>query len=80
MSCADCRDAEENPRAVRFTAFCVDCCARSLAQSPAFFDSERDGHMTKTYLAGLRYVFGDNHIAGHAKVKKWAARIKEAKC
>jgi hypothetical protein len=77
VSCQDCAAAEINPRAVRFTAFCPECCARSLAQSPAFWDSERDGRLTKTYLAGLRYVFGDNWQAGHRKAQKWAERIKE---
>jgi hypothetical protein len=62
---------------MRFTAFCPECSARSLAQSPSFFDSERDGRLTKTYQTALRYVYGDNWQAGHRKAQRWAERIKE---
>jgi hypothetical protein len=74
--CEDCQTAEKNPRTSRFTAHCPECSARSLAQSPAFFDSERDGAMTKTYTAALKYVYRDGWREGHEMAKRWAERLK----
>lgn len=75
IDCQDCVRAEANPFTARFTASCKECSARSLAQSPAYFDSARAEAMTATYKAALRYVFGSEWQEGHARVRKWSERL-----
>jgi hypothetical protein len=82
--CLACDRATVQPFTVHFESGCKECGARSLAQSPAFFDSERSGTMTRPYRVGLGYVFGPDWQAGHAKVREWAVKLaavdrKEAK-
>lgn len=73
--CPDCQRAETNPRTARFTATCRECTARSLAQSPAFFDSARSEALTPTYRSALQFFFGGDWKAGHEMVKQWAGRL-----
>ncbi len=75
--CSACDIARTDPHTGRFNRDCQECDARSLASSPAYFDSARSGSMTPTYKAALRFVFGDDIAAGHARVKTWAALLKE---
>ena len=74
--CADCARAVKNPHTGHITFACLECRARSLAGSPAYFDSERAQTLLPTYSAALRCFFPDDALeAAHAKVKRWAARL-----
>lgn len=76
MNCPDCVRAEADPWSPRFSTRCLGCSARSLANSPAYFDSARDGVMTPTYKAALQYVFGEDWAQGHERVKAQAGRLE----
>ena len=76
--CPDCERADKNPLSGFYQSHCQDCQARQLAHSPAYFDSARDGRMSPTYLAALKYVFREQWQAGHLSVKHYAQRIAEA--
>lgn len=73
--CADCSRAETNPRTARFTATCLECSARALAQSPLYFESSRGEAMTPEYRAALEAVFGEDVRQGHDATRAWANRI-----
>ena len=53
MPCPDCTAASAGPHH-GFTHNCPGCMARSLARSPAFFHSRKDGMQTKPYRRALR--------------------------
>jgi hypothetical protein len=74
LSCADCDRAGHS-----YASGCKECSARLLARSPAYFDSARDGSMTRTYRANLLYVFGaEGMTEGHERVKAWNERLRAA--
>jgi hypothetical protein len=73
--CPACKQAESNIRTGHFNADCLDCIARSLAQSPTFFDSMNTDTITPTYRSALWAFFGEHWREGHEKVKQQAARL-----
>lgn len=53
MNCPDCAAAAAQPWHA-FRASCRGCSARSLARSPAFFESRRDRVQHKAYRDALK--------------------------
>ncbi len=77
MDCEACLRAETNPRTGWMRADCLECAARSIANSPAFYQSTEADAITPTYRAALWAFFGNDWREGHARVKAWKARIEE---
>lgn len=77
MSCPYCLAAASDPMTGLFHADCTGCKARSLAKSPAFFDSIRANSFTPAYRNALRAVFGQHWREGHEQVKHWDQVQKE---
>lgn len=74
-ACEDCATAETNPRSARFSAHCLECSARHLANRHEFFESSKAGAMTPRYRSVLQAVFGGEWKDGHTKVRAWADRM-----
>jgi len=79
MTCRHCTAAADRPAHPFYTAGCVDCGIRELAQSPEFHAGGMDGGDAKPYRKRLSLVFGDAWRDGHQHVLACAARIKKAK-
>lgn len=75
--CEACDLTEKNPNSGRYNADCDGCKARSIALSPAFFQSMQAGRMTAEYKRLLTLAFGDVNESRHQQVKQWAERMKE---
>jgi hypothetical protein len=69
-ACPDCDRAESHPRTGRFSANCLRCAARALAQSPEFHEAATSGVQTPRYRAAL----ADCGVA-HESVREWARRL-----
>ncbi|MDR0478309.1 MAG: hypothetical protein LBH31_00595 [Burkholderiaceae bacterium] len=77
--CPSCRAAQDDPTTPLFHSGCLECQARMLANSPAFFQAKKAGYITSVYNAALVPVFGTEVIAGNKRVKDWARRIEQAR-
>lgn len=71
MSCPACTEAMRSPHSGMFQADCQDCTARALAHSPICFEAAQAGAITPAYRDALQFAFGEDWIAGHARVKRW---------
>ena len=78
-ACPDCAAAELNPRSPLYRAGCIECQTRHLAHSPQHWVSRAARRMMPSYVAALKAVFGDDYMAGHLRVKRWADRIEAAR-
>lgn len=58
-----------------YMAGCIECQARSIAQSPAFVESKSTGRLLPAYKAALEHVFDGDWQRGHELVKGWADRL-----
>jgi len=80
VTCQACAAALVNPETGLFSALCVECQARSLAQATAYFDAMAAATFTPAYRAALNTVFGSAWMRGHECVRAWARRIEAARC
>jgi hypothetical protein len=71
MICPACTQYASNPSSGAYRAGCTECATRSLALSPAFFESQRQGAITKQYRAALERAFAGDWRRGHEVVKAW---------
>ena len=71
MTCQDCAAAERDPHHAGYRADCRGCQARSMAQSPVFFDCARSGRLSKAYRDALAATG-----LTHDEVKAASARLK----
>lgn len=71
MTCIDCTASERDPKHAIYRADCHGCKARSMAQSPVFFDCARSGRLTKEYRDALAATG-----LTHDEVEKASARLK----
>lgn len=81
MSCTACLDFAANPRTGSYHATCLECKARSIAQSPAFFDALEDMRLggngfPPTYKLALQRAFGGAWKEMHIRVKHYAGLVK----
>lgn len=78
LICWACDGARADKLFGGYDAWCLECSARMLAHSPAFFQSSRLGKMTPTYKATLKRILkpSESLEGGHERVKAWAARIR----
>ena len=74
MTCEACQAAEANPHCGQYRADCLECAARMLSHSPAYFEAKQSGKMTPAYRQALASTFGEDWQAGHERVKAWAKR------
>jgi hypothetical protein len=72
MSCPACTEAKVNRWCGAYRADCIECSARALSHSPAYWESLRAGQPGYAYKEALVITFGDNWRAGHLMVKAWA--------
>ena len=75
-ACPDCTSAEQNPRWPLYRAGCIECQTRHLAHLPSHWTSRAAMRMMPSYVEALKAVFGDDYMAGHLRVKRWADRIE----
>jgi hypothetical protein len=54
-----------------YHANCLDCTARALARSPAYFDAAKAEAITASYGTALKAAFGERWKEGHQMVKRW---------
>lgn len=73
MTCPACLSAERHPTSDEFTAGCDSCQARAIACT--------GGHLLEPAAYGklLFKLFNTKHREGEAMVRKWAAKIKQAR-
>lgn len=78
-ACPACEQAKQNPLTGRYQAACFQCNARSIANSPAFFDAQRlaaaGKPMTAEYRELLQRAFDGAWKAGHEAAKWWYGRM-----
>lgn len=74
--CEACAVAETNPKTGLVVSECKECIARSLAGSPAYWDSMAADALTPAYRSALRYFYGAEWVKGHAMVKAWRTKIE----
>ena len=71
----------ENIQSGKYRAGCIQCSARSIANSPAFFDAQRIAAagkpMAKEYRELLQRAFNGAWEAGHEAAKRWHERMHE---
>lgn len=72
MTCPNCEMAKAQPNWPCFTAGCIPCVARDLAQGPEFFYSRQWQHLTPAYKALLKANWPEDFRAGHELVKEAA--------
>lgn len=75
MNCYACLSFAQNPLSGQYKSGCIDCSTRSIARSPAYFESQKAGSITPRYRAALERAFTGDWKAGHAAVKAWAERM-----
>jgi hypothetical protein len=80
MDCQACTEARTSRWCGAYRADCLECAARALSHSPAFWASAKAGAMTQEYRAALFTVFAEKLPDGHRMVKAWAdTRAKQLK-
>ena len=78
--CRACDLARTNVQTCHYESGCPSCNARSLAQSPAFFDSMQQGSLTDTYKRALSFFFPNKDASAvHSRIKGFAALIEQAR-
>lgn len=79
-ACPACTQAKRNPLTGAYRAGCFECSARSIANSPTFFDAQRvarDGlPMSMLYRDALQRAFGGAWPEGHKRAKWWWERMQ----
>jgi len=84
VSCSDCVHFAQNPNWGGYRAGCLECCARSIAQSPAFHDALMDRQkgangFPPRYKEALQRAFRGDWQTFHVRVKHYAGLIEKAK-
>lgn len=79
MSCLDCQHFAQNPNWGGYRAGCLECQARSIAQSPAYFNAAAAKGITESYKAALQRAFQGDWITWHERVKHYAELAEKAK-
>lgn len=77
-SCPSCAAFEQNQRTHSFNAKCLECAARSIAGSPAYFNAASSKTIPSAYRAVLQRAFGGDWIVWHERVKYYAALLKSS--
>ena len=72
MTCPACTEAQASRWCGAYRSDCLECTARALSHSPAFYESAQAKVMQPDYIAALRAVWADDWQAGHMRVKHWA--------
>jgi hypothetical protein len=75
MSCWGCESFTRGDRH-SYCAGCIECAARSIAQSPAFDQARKAKRITPDYRAILDRIFLGDIDGGHKLVKGWAERLE----
>lgn len=78
-ACPDCAAAALNPLWPIYAPRCIECEIRHLAHSPMYDVSKAAKRMMPSYRDGLKAIFGDDNLASHMRVKRWADRIEAAR-
>lgn len=76
--CLNCHRAASDALWPLYTASCLGCTARDLAQGIDFWWSERAHYLTPEYKRLLQNTWGGNpeeYATGHARVKHAAERL-----
>lgn len=76
-ACQPCTAASVDPRHGQYQAACLECKARSIANSPAFHDAQIAKNITPAYRAILDQAFGMDWESGHERAKVWSKAIKQ---
>ena len=72
MSCYACAAFALNPQSTLYKSGCINCQARSIANSPAYCEATRAGVMTPKYRAALDRAFFGDLQTGLALVSRYA--------
>lgn len=75
MSCYACTAFALNQQSAIYKSGCLDCKARSIANSPAYCEAARAGVMTPKYRAALDRAFLGDLETGLALVSRYADRV-----
>lgn len=78
-SCPACAEFERNPRTHSFNSACLECQARSIAGSPAYFNSAASKTILAPYAKAMRRAFSGNWLVWHERVKHYAGLVEKAK-
>lgn len=73
--CQACERAEADPRTGHYTAHCLDCEARALAQSPEAFRREADPDGLRRAMFAV-WPQEAKYRAGRARVWAWIKRLE----
>lgn len=73
-TCFACAEFERNPQTVSVKAGCLECAARSIAASHAFYAAEQCDEPAK-YRTVLDRVFHGDQKTGDTMVRRWAERM-----
>lgn len=73
--CPACAEFERNPRTHSFNSACLECQARSIAGSAAYFNAASSKTIPQAYRAVLQRAFGGAWIVWHERVKYYAALL-----
>lgn len=76
MTCTACASFAKSPTSGAYKAGCQVCAIRSIANSPAYWESQRLGAITAQYRAALERAFAGDWKAGHLAVKAWVGKLK----
>lgn len=76
MTCEACAAHAKNPTSGAYKGCCQQCAIRSIAKSPAYWESQRLGAITAGYRAALERAFAGDVKAGHAAVKNFVEKLK----
>ncbi|MDE2104027.1 MAG: hypothetical protein KGL39_42715 [Patescibacteria group bacterium] len=75
-ACPACADFAQNPRTGSTRAQCLECRARSIADSPIYDNAAKANAITAPYKAALERAFGGDWLVWHERVKHYAALLK----
>lgn len=83
MTCPDCLRFAQDHNWHTYRASCLECQARSIAQSPAFHDALMDRQkggngFPPKYKEALQRAFRGDWQTFHIRVKHYAGLIKKA--
>lgn len=78
MNCPDCASAASERHWGGYVMTCLDCRARLIAGSPAYYASELSRRILPEYRAALETVGAGSIEAAHRLVRQWRERIDDA--
>ena len=75
-TCPACTEFASNPQTGSYRAQCLECKARSIANSPLYFEASQAEAITPAYRSALQRAFGGAWLEFHQRVKAYAELIK----